>query len=235
VNPHLAPIGLPSKANAVWSMMQDRHGTIWIGTHDGVFTYDGASFSRFPQGHVINPQRLQLKMIGSMLEDGNGVVWFASGMPPGGEGVIRFDGKSLRGEKPNGDGWIRTMVREGNGTLWFGGRHNGNFTFDGKAFGVFKEKTGIGAPLLADSKGNLWFAGGEHDNGYSGINGIWLYDDKAFKNFGPQDGLGDYGVWLILEDRAGRIWVGTRNNGLYRFDPRAVRKQGEKSFACFSE
>ena len=52
-------------------------------------------------------------------------------------------------------------------------------------------------------------------------------DGISFKNFGPVDGMGDYGVWCMLEDREGNIWFGTRNMGLYRFDG--------KTFTSFSE
>jgi hypothetical protein len=40
---------------------------------------------------------------------------------------------------------------------------------------------------------------------------VWRYDGKTFKNFSTKDGLSHYGVWSLLEDKAGNIWVGTRN------------------------
>jgi hypothetical protein len=39
--------------------------------------------------------------------------------------------------------------------------------------------------------------------------------------------MGNFGVWCMVEDRDGNIWVGTRNTGLYRYDGR--------TFTCFSE
>lgn len=92
---------------------------------------------------------------------------------------------------------------------------------------MYTEKVGIGAPILADKAGNIWFSGNEHDNGYGGNGGVWCYDGKVFKNFTTKDGMGDYGVWCIIEDRAGNIWFGTRNVGLYRYDG--------KTFTEFSE
>jgi ligand-binding sensor domain-containing protein len=60
-----------------------------------------------------------------------------------------------------------------------------------------------------------------------GTGGIWCYDGKTFMNFSEKDGLENYGVWCIVEDNKGNIWVGTRNTGLYMFDG--------KSFVKFSE
>jgi ligand-binding sensor domain-containing protein len=48
--------------NTVWSMMQDKNGTIWFGTDDGVYCYDGKAFSRFLDNQtVINKDSLNSK------------------------------------------------------------------------------------------------------------------------------------------------------------------------------
>ena len=94
-----------STKNTVWSMLQDKSGKIWFGTGDGVYCYNGFSFTRFLNNDgVINKDNLQLKMIDCMLEDKNGNIWFASGCPPGMEGVCRYDGRSITSSKPNGNG-----------------------------------------------------------------------------------------------------------------------------------
>lgn len=36
-----------SSKNGVWTMMQDKSGTIWFGTDDGVYCYNGTNFTRF--------------------------------------------------------------------------------------------------------------------------------------------------------------------------------------------
>lgn len=36
-----------STKKTVWSLLQDKKGTIWIGTGDGVFCYDGKNYTRF--------------------------------------------------------------------------------------------------------------------------------------------------------------------------------------------
>jgi ligand-binding sensor domain-containing protein len=221
--------------NEVWSMMQDKRGQIWFGTSDGVYNYDGKNFTRFLDNkNVINKDSLHLKMVDCILEDKNGIIWFASGMPPGMEGVCRFDGKTITRSKPNGDGWIRYITEDTNGIIWFGGRSNGNFIYDpkidkagGKPFTNFTTKVGIGNSILADKAGNVWFTGEEGNTNYESKDGIWRYDGKTFTNFSTKDGMGKGFVHWMFEDKNGHIWIGTRNTGLYRFDG--------KTFTNFSE
>lgn len=213
--------------NTVWSIFQDKGGTIWFGTGDGVYCYNGTFFTRFLDNQsVINKEGLHLKMVDCILEGDDGVIWFASGMPPGSEGVCRYDGKSITSSKPNGDGWIRSMIKDKAGHIWFAGRNHGNFRYDGKTFSNFTGKVGIGNSILSDRNGNIWFSG-EEDDDLENVGGIWCYDGKTFKNFTTKDGIGKYSVWSMVEDSKGNIWIGTRNTGLYKYDG--------KSFTPFSE
>ncbi len=217
-----------STKNTVWSMLQDKSGKIWFGTGDGVYCYNGSSFTRFLDNpSVINKQGLHLKMIDCMLEDKKGNIWFASGMPPGEEGICLYDGKSISSFKPNGDGWIRYITADKKGNIWFAGRQHGNFIYDGNKFTNFTEKAGLGNLILSDKSGNTWFTGEEDDNGITNKRGLWRYDGKNFQNFTEKDGMGNYFAWCMIEDSKGNIWIGTRNTGLYRFDG--------KSFTSFSE
>jgi ligand-binding sensor domain-containing protein len=144
-------------------------------------------------------------------------LWMGSG-PIASEGVIQLDGKTITSSKPNGDGWIRYMVEDKNGHIWFGGRNNGNFIYDGNTFTNYTEKTGIGNPIMADKSGNVWFTGEEKSGTIESEEGIWRYNGKTFENFSTKNGMSYYTVWSILEDSIGNIWIGTRNCGLYRYD-----------------
>lgn len=82
---------------------------------------------------------LHLKKIDCIVEDDKGIIWFASGMPQGMEAVCRYDGKSIESSKPNGDGWIRLIVNDKKGNIWFGTRNTGLYKFDGKSFTNYSE------------------------------------------------------------------------------------------------
>jgi ligand-binding sensor domain-containing protein len=217
-----------STPNTVWSLLQDNSGVIWVGTGSGMYCYNGTSFTHFLQNdNVINNDSLKLMMVDGILQDKKGVIWFASGMPPGLEGVCRYDGKVITSSKPNGDKWIRTIVADKNDIIWFSGRQNGNFIFDGKQFKVIANNKEIGNVMLVDKKGNLWFTGGIEDENYECKNGIWCYDGKTYKNYNIKDGVGKYYVFCMIEDSKGNIWIGTRYNGLYMYNG--------KTFTSFSE
>lgn len=62
---------------------------------------------------------------------------------------------------------------------------------------------------LQDRKGNLWFA--------TTADGIYRYDGRFFTNFTTKDGLNSNSVNHILEDKAGKIWIGTEA-GLVLYD-----------------
>jgi len=215
--------------NEIWSIMQTKNGTLWFGARSGLYCYNGTSFTRFidKQG-LVNEDNVQLKMVDCMFEAQNGVIWFGSGMMPGDEGICRYDPQTQRliRTKPGGDGWIRYMVEDKKGNVWIGTRKRGIWLYDGKDFSKFMDGNDIGLSALADRSGNIWFSGGEKDDGYSSDGGIWLYDGDSLKRF-SSNSIGGYGVWSMMQDKTGNIWFGTRNNGLYKYDG--------KNFTSFSE
>ncbi|MBM3426669.1 MAG: hypothetical protein FJX97_06720, partial [Bacteroidetes bacterium] len=93
------PKNLPPNGNElyrnskrVFSMMQAKNGLLWFATINGVFTYDGKSFSPFQietnsGGFLSSNYNME-----QLLEDKAGNIWFGG---RGNEGVYRYDGKSV--------------------------------------------------------------------------------------------------------------------------------------------
>lgn len=63
--------GLPS--NEIYCINQDSDGLIWIGTDQGVSSYDGKYFTNYDQRHGL--KKLQINKI---IKDSHGVLWFSS-------------------------------------------------------------------------------------------------------------------------------------------------------------
>ena len=217
-----------SRKNTIWSMLQDTKGRIWFGSGDGVYCCDGKDITPFLDDKtILNPPGLRLKMVDCISEDANGNIWFGSGMPPGMEGLCRYDGNTLTSFTPGGEKWIRYILEDKGGRLLIETRQNGLWRYDGKEFTKFPVAENVAITALIDRAGNYWFGGGENDNGYSGAGGIWKYDGTSFTNYTTKDGMGDFAVYCFLQDNKGNLWIGTRNTGLYRYDG--------KTFTRFSE
>lgn len=217
-----------STKNTVWSMMQDKNEKIWFGTGDGVYCYDGFTFTRLlANDNVLNKDSLKLKLVSDILEDKNGNIWFASGMPPGNEGFCRYDGKIIERFKPKNEGWIRNVVESKNGNLLLATRHFGVWTYDGKSFNDYIQPKDLIRPslnyILEDKAGNLWVASDYGKNMGDTLGGLWQSTisptnptEKTFKKIFNKE------VYFILEDKDNNIWFSTRNMGLYRFDRKTL-------------
>ena len=224
----------------VWSLLQDKKGTIWIGTGDGLFCHEPSTevnassklFTRFLDNYLlVNKENLHLKMIDCMLEDKSGNIWFGSGMPPGMEGICKYDGKTLVSFKPEHEGWIRNIIETKNGNLLFTTRRKGICRYDGKNFIFETQPSGVVPSSMMscfeDTKGNTWYTSDYGKQLNDTLGGLWKYDGKIVTKYSVKDGLTSNAVFMVFEDRGGNIWIGTRNMGLYRFDG--------KQFTSFSE
>jgi len=66
---------------------------------------------------------------------------------------------------------------------------------------------------LQAKSGNIWF-------GTTG-EGVYCFDGKAFTQFTVKDRLSSNCVYSILEDKEGKIWVGT-SNGICLYDGKHI-------------
>jgi ligand-binding sensor domain-containing protein len=211
--------------NEVWSIMQVKSGSLWFGTTNGLYCYDGSKFTRLLDDvQLINSENLRLKRIQCMLQDRDGIIWLGSGLGET-EGLCRFDGKSITTVKPKIDGWIRHILQDKSGAIWLSTRIQGIWRDSGDGFVKLTIQDDDVTKLLQanqammqDSKGNIWFGGNEVVGTVQTNSGIWRYDGVNFRNFMIRDGLSAYAVWSMFEDANGHIWIGTRNTGLTRFD-----------------
>ncbi|MFC3562527.1 ligand-binding sensor domain-containing protein [Pedobacter jamesrossensis] len=202
----------------VFNIIRAKNGKLWFATIDGVYIYDGKSFTPFIVNEDAGGFMSSNNNMERILEDKAGNIWFGV---RSNEGVYRYDGKSVTNlklkdlfqkgpKKPKAHNWAWPQLQDKNGNIWFS-NWGGAYRYDGKSFTSFTASDGltIGAitRIIEDRNGNIWFGG---------AGGLCRYDGKSFTHF--KDGLINPGIWAILEDKTGNLWVGTRATGLYLFD-----------------
>lgn len=100
--------------------------------------------------------------------------------------------------------YIRCMLEDKNGNIWFGTNNEGVCRYDGKQFVYFTTKEGISGnavrKIVEDKEGNIWMATN---------NGLTMYNGKTFRVFTEKEGLASNDTWSMLYNSKGEIWVGT--------------------------
>lgn len=215
------PKNLPPNINShyrhshwVYSMMQAKSGKLWFVTIDGVYVYDGNSFTPFIIDAAANGFMTGNDKVERIFEDKAGNIWFGGRTN---EGVYRYDGKSVTnlplkalfqpGPTPKAHRWGWPQVQDKDGNIWFS-NWGGAYRYDGHSFTSFPLSGGV-MRIIEDHKGTLWLGGD---------GGLRRYDGQSFTRFATTAGLATPWVWSVLEDANGHLWVGTRESGLYRYD-----------------
>ncbi len=133
------------------NVIQDRNGNIWIAAFDGIFRYDGKSFTNITS-------KVSSARFFSVLEDRKGNFWFGSI----GSGVYYYDGKSFTNFTTR-DGLagnsVTCIYEDKTGNVWFG-TGGGASRYDGKSFRNFTTKDGLTNnsvnSIMEDKTGKLW-------------------------------------------------------------------------------
>ena len=214
--PLLKP-GVPLDA---MSIIEDRSGSVWIGTfNNGLFRLDPKT-QRFKQFRHVpnNPSSLSNDDVGHLLIDHDGTLWAATW-----DGLNRFDAGTeqftvFRADPHNRE-LIYLAIAEGRehdlwlGTYGFGLQHfnprSGEFTIynDGNS-GLSNNQINF---IRFTPARKMWIAT---------ENGLNEFDPATRRStvFDIREGLASNGVSCVLEDRRGRLWMST-DKGISSFDP----------------
>ncbi|MCV9385368.1 ligand-binding sensor domain-containing protein [Reichenbachiella ulvae] len=209
----------------VSSIIQDQLGFIWIGTIGGLQKYDGVNFVNYPHSSDINSPNSN--HIRSLYEDSHGRIWVGTT-----EGICRFDRSKdhfIRYEQidPNSKTnssplkWVRAIKEDFSGKLWIASEDFGVLSLN-ETTGLF-EPYPVGnqenqlnshrvSDIVFDDAGNLWV--GTFDKGLNVI----LTSGKVLKmsDLGMIKGSNRWAVvWTLEKDYDGKIWIGTKGNGLF--------------------
>lgn len=208
----------------VFTVLQDRHGFLWIGTIYGLNRYDGLEIRPFHHDPG-DPRSLGAEGVSDLLEDRDGTLWIATW----GGGLDRFDAVSETFvHHPPGigdpaalqDGRVQTLFECRDGTLWIGTYAGGLSRRDPGIDGFQTLRHDPADPtslphdrvwaLAEDVDGGLWI--GTH-------NGLMLRPRGAAPiRFGVAEGLSHARIRALHVDAVGSLWVGTER-GVDRYDP----------------
>ena len=225
--PHSAPYEYGA-GDIVYMSYQDQAGSMWFTTsEEGVYRFDGDTFEHWNEADGLCGQEVT-----SILQDLDGLFWFGTQ-----NGLCKYDGNRFitipLPEYPKQSAWldkyypmsnpgaVSTLLRARNGDLWVGSNCAGLYRYSGNQFKAFLQERGNLMPdsmhhnaisaLAEDKDGHIWVGSFSHG-------GVSQYTGDGFIHHALKDGIGDGMISSIYIDQQERIWVGTRNGGIYRFD-----------------
>lgn len=194
--------------NLVESLLVDREGKLWVGTHGGLNRLS-------PKNLMVlsHNEGLGYGAVEGLAEISPGVVWAAE---PN-EGVYRWDGQIFRrlmlsGLPSQASGFSALMLAR-DGSCWVAG-NGGLFQYQHPA----AAETEGGTPALTnlsitalgqDPAGAIW-AGTRQG-------GLWHLAGARWQL--QTNYPGNHAITAIVFAADGRFWAGTEGDGLYQFDP----------------
>ncbi|HOY14598.1 MAG TPA: two-component regulator propeller domain-containing protein [Saprospiraceae bacterium] len=204
----------------VRNVRQARNGDILVASWNGVFRYNGKTFTNITSN-------IQSPSFWDVLEDRKGNLWFAtrdSGVYYYPSAPLDADGISIQ-HFTTKDGLANNRVgkifEDKAGYIWFA-TGGGASRYDGKSFRNFTTNEGLSnndlTTIMEDNTGKLWF----------GTRGEpCFYDGKTFTTLKNDNGNAFNNVWSIMEDHKGNIWFGDVD-GLWRYDGMSYTKVSER-------
>ena len=225
------------------AMFKDRSGMLWIGSDDLLLRYDPAT-GEFKQ-YRSHPGDTcgSIGHVDQINQDREGIIWLATG-----SGLKRIDTATgsivCYGHREDGDSSIssdqvKSILESRDGTFWVAtaagldafdrrtGKVTRHVSFGGTAGSQLKIIASYAASLFEDHQGIIWIT-------YAFGDGLASFDPVedivtvyAFGARGSDENATS-GVYAIVEDQDGGLWLGTRKRGLVKFDrvrKRAIRYQ----------
>ena len=220
--------GLAGLTSRISGLIQDELGTFWIGTGQGLFSYDLKSHLFFNEtaGGLIGEQT----SITSMTHGENIILLNTS------EGLIRLDltfsGNHQRIPIPpelvEGENEILSVLSDRSGQVWFQNRE-GLYCYNPVDSTVRKILSSAGIthslalnpvpPLLSDVDGQIWY--GTFGEGIFKIDPVTLTYAHYVHNSADPESLSENSINCIFQDRSGTMWIGTFGAGVSIMDPEA--------------
>ncbi len=220
--------------NNVECLLQDSLGLIWIGTRDGLNSFDGYSFTKYK--YLAGPGSLKKSYISCLYLDATGNIWIGTLS----EGISVYNYKQMKFlDLPESDKYsvdfselsIYDIKGDQQGNIWIASQE-GLFKYsltqervtDGFFCGKNKaSKKQIIRCLCFDNNNVLWI--GTENEGLKICNSI----DNTFidlkRNPADKNSLSDEGIKSLYFEDDSILWIGTMNRGLNRLNTSNLRNQ----------
>lgn len=210
-------------------LVEDRDGRFWVSTSgEGppgalhLFDREAGWFTRY-RPHWLHGEKEATYWINAMAVDSAGYLWIGTSV-----GVDRFDPDTRRFLDHLLDGiWVTRVYCDPSGTIWVCGDGLFRISPDASSVTTYRHNDAVRGSLshnfvkafYMDREGNGWVGTGA---------GVDVLDVGAeifrFVPITPRSGqVNSHSVNVLFEDRTGVLWVGTRNNGLLRYDRKPRR------------
>ncbi|MGD1045068.1 MAG: two-component regulator propeller domain-containing protein [Bacteroidota bacterium] len=190
----------------VHSILQDKYGFIWFGTDAGLDRFDGYSFREY-KNNFRDTNSISSSCVTSMLKDSRGELWIGTR-----EGLNLYDRKNdrfIKYSKVQQES-IWSIAEDKDKNLWIGATSNFwryNLENDSVYTYNLPQKSVTARSIFVDSRNNVWIGT---------YYGLLLYDKERnsfvhyYHDANDSSSLGNNNIWSILEDKAGKLWIGTQ-------------------------
>jgi ligand-binding sensor domain-containing protein len=233
--------GLPG--NRIRGIQEDKSGNVFITTMEGISKFDGKTFTTLPvieNGEwKLTPDDLWFSILGRTGEDGpyryDGKSLFHLQFPKHfmeDEYFKNFPDKAWSPYE------VYSIYKDHAGKVWFGTSNFGLCQFDGKSIRWLYEEhltliDGGGSfgirSIIEDKEGKFWFCNTRYR--YNILPAQSEVEGKALLNYKRENGIGQFKApngkdmiyfMSVVEDSTGNLWMATYNEGVWKYDGRAM-------------
>ncbi len=215
---HFVRIGLDEglSQSTVFGITQDKRGTMWFATYDGLNKYDGYNFTVY-QHDEKNPNSIGSDMIRTVMTDSQGRVWVGTA-----EGLSLYDADRNSfhnfGHTRNEQKMIVSEVVEVNEKLLLVSVGSELLLFDIEARTFCNNL--LNPELFTISPTTIRRQG---DHIYIGsYKGLFAYNisQNTLKTIAPELLKGKQ-ILPVLQESPARLWIGTEGDGLFLINPQS--------------
>jgi len=204
------------------SIHQTKKGFIWIGTANGLISYDGYDFLRYVYNKdILNS--ISNNHVNVILEDNKREIWVGTNnglnlFNKNEKSFLRVDVQKIKG----GRNYISSIIQDDQDRIWVG-TFGGIKRLDRQKYVLEEISNDHNSPFRKSRVLSLFY-----DRNY----GVLVGTSKGLECFDPKNGskkalpkvwsdntaLLKSKIWKILKEKNGDVWFATEANGVFHFD-----------------